>query len=143
MNMEYCENHQKEYEEQQAAMEEIIAEEPTAISVEEENYALICDLRDRYSTFTPEQIESVKQIALEGPESPKDRLYVEALELKDKIDKLDAFLRKRNVDGVKIIEELKLTDAAIYLLYKQFDVMKEYYNILCARYSVFDIKKED
>lgn len=147
MTMEYYENHQKEYEEQQQVLAEttegaIFTDDPVESSAEELHDALIFELRDAFPLFTAEQKELVKQIVFEENTTPKERVYSEAAELRDKIDKLETFLRKRNLDGIKIIEEMKLTDAAVYLLYKQLDAMKEYYNILCARYSIFDTRKD-
>ena len=131
MTMEYYENHQKEYEEQQRALAEategtIFADDPVESSTEELHNALIFELRDAFPLFTAEQKELVKQIVFEENTTPKERVCSEAAELRDKIDKLETFLRKRNLDGIKIIEEMKLTDAAVYLLYKQLDAMKEY-----------------
>ena len=138
-----CDDEQGALEER-AFHEEVLAEEEYIPSIEEVNNALMYDLRDKWFTFTVEQKEFVKNLVFDASQTTaKERLYQEAVELREKIDRLENFLRKRNEDGIKIIETLKLTEAAIYLLCEQLETMKKYYNILCARYSIFDVKSEE
>lgn len=80
--------------------------------------------------------------AFDEQSTPKTRLEGEIRELSDKIDRLSGYLKRRDVDGVRLIVKDGLTDAAVYLLHHQLEVMQEYYNILCARYSIFDVKKD-
>ena len=65
-----------------------------------------------------------------APKTAKERLAVEIKDLSEKIDKLSSFLKRRNEDGVRVIVEQRLTDAAVYLLHHQLEVMQEYYNVL-------------
>ena len=75
--------------------------------------------------------------------TPKDRLRHEIENLSEKIDKLNGYLRRRNEDGIRMTVVDKLTDAQVYLLNTQLEVMHQYYNILVARYSIFDVKSDE
>lgn len=129
--IEYCEAHDKEYVEMQEAlveaMEKAEAEKPTQEEIDE-----------GLKRF--DEIDRKKE-AVETPSSAKTRLFDEIMDLSEKIDKLGHYLNGRNSDGVRYIIADRLTDAQVYLLHKQYDTMNEYYNILCSRYSIFDIRK--
>ncbi len=131
MGIEYYEAHDKEYEEMQEAlaeaMEKAEAEKPTQEEIDE-----------GLKRF--DEIDREKEAA-ETPSNAKTRLFDEIMDLSEKIDKLGHYLNGRNSDGVRYIIVDRLTDAQVYLLHKQYDTMNEYYNILCSRYSIFDIKR--
>ena len=72
--------------------------------------------------------------------TPKTRLANEIQDLANKIKKLESYLKGRNTDGVRLVVADRLTEAQVYLLGKQLEVMSEYYDILVSRYSIFDVK---
>ena len=148
-NMEYYENHQAEYEEEMAAMNEELPpemqdgdEEPT---FEEQNWGLLYHIRDKISTFTAEQAGTLVQLIKDTNKAntPKARLYAEALTLKDNIDKLSKFLRGYNKDGIRNVVALKLTDAQIFLIQHQLELEQELYDTLVARLSIFDVYRTE
>ena len=73
--------------------------------------------------------------------TPKERLYIEINDLLERINKLDAFMKKRDENGVRVIQKMGLTEAAIHLMSKQLELEKELNDVLVARYSIFDVKK--
>ena len=108
--------------------------------------ALIKKLSEKVGELSVDNILSLRSVIEEYEQkhvSAKDRVYNEAIDLGTKIDKLERFIVKRNIDGIKQIEAMKLTEAAKYLLYEQLDTQKKLYNILVARYSIFDCVAED
>lgn len=128
---EYCEAHDKEYEEMQKALAEATEKDGVEELTQEEIDAGLKKF---------DEIDLEKEAA-ETPSNVKTRLFDEIMDLGEKIDKLGRYLNGRNEDGVRHIIADRLTDAQVYLLHKQYDTMNEYYNILCSRYSIFDLKK--
>jgi chromosome segregation ATPase len=150
-NMEYNEIHAKEYEEEQMAIAEVQAaydEAPADLedyipTQEEINDALLYDIRDNIGTMSDAQKGYLKQLVDEtmAASTPKERLYNEILELQDRISKLDEFMRKRNEDGVRLTQALRISEAGLLLMQMQLEKEKELNDILVARYSIFDVKK--
>ena len=62
-------------------------------------------------------------------------------DLLERINKLDAFMKKRDENGVRVIQKMGLTEAAIHLMSRQLELEKELNDVLVARYSIFDVKK--
>lgn len=149
MDMEYYENHGAEYEEEMAmASEELPPEMEDGDNVptlEQQNWGLIYYLRDNISTFTAEQAGTLTQLIKDTSKAntPKARLYAEALTLKDNIDKLSKFLKGYNRDGIRNVKALKLTDAQVFLMQHQLDLEQELYDILTARLSIFDVYRTE
>ena len=158
--MEYYENHQAEYEEMAAAEEEMMRDSmavdefiPEAdpdseceVPVEQQNWGLLYHLRDTISTFNDEQFSLLSQLLKDTRKvnTPKARLYAEAEELGNKIEALDKFLRMRDMKtGERNVVLKGITDAQLFLMQKQLELEKELYNILVARYSVFDVRVDD
>ena len=131
---------------------EVCYEDPELSCVSDNEYIPsqeeICDsilynLRDNLSYLSSAQKSYLKSLCddMMAEATPKERLYVEINELLGRIEKLDAFMRKRDEDGVRMTQKLKLTDAAVYLMNKQLELEKELNDVLVARYSIFDVKK--
>ena len=134
---EHCEAHDKEFEE----VQKVAAEKDETWAKE-----FVEDLKEgvniEFKDFTQEEVNAgLKAFDDEPTTTPKERLYDEIIDLGKKIDKLGSYLKGRNEDGVRLVVADRLTDAQEYLLHKQFEIMNEYYNILCSRYSIFDVKK--
>lgn len=150
--MEQCELGQAAYESEQLAMEEVNDEIPDGVFTDEDEYlptqeeicdAIIYDLRDNIQFMSEAQKAYLKSVVDEmmAAATPKERLYIEISDLLGKIDKLDAFMRKRDEDGIRVTQKMGLTEAAVYLMQKQLETEKELNDILVARYSIFDVKK--
>ena len=150
--MEKCELGQVAYENEQLAMKEVYDEVPEGVFADEDEYiptqeevcdAIIYDLRDNIQFMSEAQKAYLKSVVDEmmAAATPKERLYIEINDLLEKINKLDAFMRKRDEDGIRVIQKMGLTEAAVYLMQKQLETEKELNDILVARYSIFDVKK--
>ena len=103
-------------------------------------------IKNNIDSASPEQKTFFKMFVDEWYDkksTAKERLHHEIYELSNRIDKLHSFLRKRDADGILMIKKLKFTDAQILLMSKQLEIMTELHDILSARYSIFDVKKED
>ena len=143
---EYCEAHDKEFEEVQKAVDEL-EERESELTQEEVDAGLGAfddndgPVDDDNGNETAVDSDDDNIVCVE--DTPKERLYREITDLSEKIDKLESYLKRRNEDGVRLIVAAKLTDAQVYLLHKQLEVMNEYYNILCSRYSIFDVRKSE
>ena len=146
MDMEYCENHQQEFEDMAVAEQEVeemlCASSNEPLSLEEQNWGIVYSVRDNISTFTGEQLAALTEYTTTAT-TPKQRLRAEAVALYNNIDKLAAFLRRRNIDGVLLTKELKLTNAQVFLMQEQLELEKKLYNILASRLSIFDAKVKD
>ena len=163
-DMEYFENHQAEFEAIEKAAEEVkedlrlneteeivfSSNDCDAVeekvyedeSLEDHNWALIYGVRDQIETFTDEMKGTLKSILEDacGEDTAKSRLYSEAATLYNNVTKLEGFLRRRNSDGVLLTKAMRLTDAQVLLMQKQAVLMRELYNVLAARLSVFDVR---
>ena len=119
-------------------------EQPVSEPTQQEiNDALCYHLKDYLPTMSDAQKSYIKELvdeALAGG-TAKERLYNEIIDLQTKIQKLEDFMRKRNLDGIRLTQELGLTEAALHLMSKQLELEKELNDILVARYSIFDVKK--
>lgn len=105
--------------------------------------AIIYDLRDNVQFMSEAQKAYLKSVVDEmmAAATPKERLYIEINDLLERINKLDAFMKKRDENGIRVIQKMGLTEAAIHLMSKQLECEKELNDILVARYSIFDVKK--
>ena len=130
---------------------EVFEMQPTEDFAQEEvvtqddiNWSAIYGLRDNFDTFNDEQMGTLKALIAEHEtaDTPKARLFAEAAEVYERVEKLRAFLNKRDMTtGNKVVELMGLTEGQIYLMHKQLDAMMEYHDILCARISIFDARK--
>jgi hypothetical protein len=143
MTMEYLENNQERFEEEEA----VKAEELDAVSNEEPltqnemNNGFIYNIRDNISTFTGEQLAELEGIISDAENTTaKTRLYAEAYALVERIEKLESFLKRRNEDGVKLVDAMGLTSAQVLLMTKQVELEKKLYDVLVARLSIFDVR---
>lgn len=133
------------YMEEQAELvpPEVLEGEEYIPTQEEICDAIIYDLADNIGYMSEAQKSEVLKIAreTEAALTPKERLYNEIVELQDRIQKLEAFIKKRDEDGVRMTEKLKITEAGLHLMFKQLELMKELNDVLVSRYSIFDFKK--
>lgn len=150
--MEKCELGEVAYESEQLAMKEVCDEVPEGVFADEDEYiptqeevcdAIIYDLKDNVQFMSEAQKAYLKSVVDEmmAAATPKERLYIEINDLLERINKLDAFMRKRDEDGIRVTQKMGLTEAAVYLMQKQLETEKELNDILVARYSIFDVKK--
>lgn len=149
---EQCELGQAVYENEQSAMKETCDEVPEGVFADEDEYiptqeeicdAIIYDLRDNVQFMSEAQKSYLKSMVDEtmAATTPKERLYIEINDLLERINKLDAFMKKRDENGVRVIQKMGLTEAAIHLMSRQLELEKELNDVLVARYSIFDVKK--
>lgn len=150
--MEKCELGQASYENEQLAMEGVCDKVPEKGLIDEDDYiptqeevcdAIIYDLKDNIQFMSEAQKAYLKSMVDEMMKAatPKERLYIEINNLLERINKLDAFMKKRDENGVRVIQKMGLTEAAIHLMGRQLELEKELNDILVARYSIFDVKK--
>lgn len=150
--MEQCELGQASYENEQLTMEGVCDEVPDERLIDEDDYiptqeevcdAIIYDLKDNIQFMSEAQKAYLKSMVDEMMKAttPKERLYIEINDLLERINKLDAFMKKRDENGVRVIQKMGLTEAAIHLMGRQLELEKELNDILVARYSIFDVKK--
>ena len=149
--VEYNELCAEKYEMEQEAMLEV-EREYSDVMVDPDEYiptkeevidALLFEVRDELEFMSDAQKSYLKSV-VDGAfaaATPKERLYNEIIDLQDKIAKLDEFMRKRNEDGVRLTTALGISEAGLYLMQKQLELEKELNDILVARYSIFDVKK--
>lgn len=133
-NSELCEAYGEEYQDVAKTIEEFEGLQKDTILVSDENMPTQEEVDEGLAAFDESKGE-------DNETTPKERLYNEILNLGEKIDRLNRYLNGRDINGVRHIISDCLTDAQVYLLHKQLEVMNEYYNILCSRYSIFDVKK--
>lgn len=129
---------EKVYEDESFIEEKVYEGEP----LEDHNWALIYGVRDQIETFTDEMKGTLKSILEDacGEDTAKSRLYSEAATLYNNVMKLEGFLRRRNSDGVLLTKAMRFTDAQVLLMQKQAVLMRELYNVLAARISIFDVR---
>lgn len=150
--MEKCELGQTSYENEQLTMEGVCDKVPDERLIDEDDYiptqeevcdAIIYDLKDNIQFMSEAQKAYLKSMVDEMMKAttPKERLYIEINDLLERINKLDAFMKKRDENGVRVIQKMGLTEAAIHLMGRQLELEKELNDILVARYSIFDVKK--
>ena len=91
--------------------------------------------------LTQEEVNEGLKTCDKDETTAKERLYNEIAQLSERIDKLAAYIRGRDENGIRNIIKDDLTDAQVYLLNTQLETMHQYYNILVARYSIFDVRR--
>ena len=156
--MEYYENNQKEFEETLKAVEEVEANARQAqadydancdecgeheVTLSEQNWGLLYNLRDAISTFDEAQLSTLTQLIKDTRKAnlPKARLYAEAETLFKNIESLDKFLRRIDMKtGEHVTTIMGITDAQVYLMRDQLELERKLYNVLVARYSIFDAR---
>jgi hypothetical protein len=85
-----------------------------------------------YDSWSPKDVfEKSYQVA----EDFKDRLIIEFKELKERFNKLDAFLDGKHYD--KIVEKCGTVQTALML--SQYHAMKHYYDILKTRIELLEV----
>lgn len=85
-----------------------------------------------YDSWSPKDVfEKSYQVA----EDFKDRLIIEFNELKERFNKLDAFLDGKHYD--KIVEKCGTVQTALML--SQYHAMKHYYDILKTRIKLLEV----
>ena len=152
VEMEKNEMYSAQYEAEQMAMAAAYEEAPVLDCIPEDEYiptqeevndAILYDLRDNIQFMTEAQKSYLKTLVDEmmAATTPKERLYIEINDLLEKINKLDEFMRKRDENGIRLINKMGLTEAAVHLMGKQLELEKELNDVLVARYSIFDVKK--
>ena len=84
-----------------------------------------------YDSWSPKEVfEKSYQIA----EDFKDRLIIEFKELKERLNKLDAFLYGKDYD--KVVEKVGTVQTALML--SQYHAMRHYYDILKTRIELLE-----
>ena len=84
-----------------------------------------------YDSWSPKEVfEKSYQIA----EDFKDRLIIEFKELKERLNKLDAFLNGKDYD--KVVEKVGTVQTALML--SQYHAMRHYYDILKTRIELLE-----
>lgn len=84
-----------------------------------------------YDSWSPKEVfEKSYQVA----EDFKDRLIIELKELKERLNKLDAFLNENDYD--KIVEKCGPVQTALML--SQYHAMRHYYDILKTRIELLE-----
>lgn len=159
---EYLENHEQEFSDMTVAADEINEGEITpvctcgddectntcgeeVVTQDDINWAAIYGVRDNIDTFSDEQMGILKAIIKDNgrEESAKARVYAEASTIYNNCERLKKFLNGWTKDGIRNVEAMRLTQAQQYLMHKQLELMQEYYNVLVARLSVWDVKVKE